>query len=285
MRFRQALTARRISLGPAGTNPILLTIAKDHELAVEVQTHRDAEDETTFLVSAEFDPPQSVGDAFYALSEGRLPAPPTEGEFVPGYVDAEGRLRENHVAPLHLMPQSFRQFADALGAEISDAASAALGALRWRSRALGSQRILSARPIEWSLDDEEWEMLPTSTGVTIVDVPRIEVSHEAAHELQVLLDEGVSEPLAHALLREGWSQRRENPSSALLIGIAALEIGIKEYVAACAPDAAWLAEHADPRAAGGRAHVSLARRRVDQGATGRRQPAQCPRASRRADIK
>src|SRR5438270_11607402 len=87
-------------------------------------------------------------------------------------------------------------------------------------------------------------MLPTSTGMTIVDVPRIEVSGEAAQELQALLDKRVSEPLAHALLREGWSQRRENPSSALLIGMAALEIGIKEYIAECVPDAAWLAENA-----------------------------------------
>jgi hypothetical protein len=209
-----------------------------------VRTHGDSQDQITFLVRAEYDPPQSVRDAFHALKEERLPVPPAEGEFVRDYVDSEGRLREHHIAPLHLMPESFQQFAAALSAEISNAASVALGAIRWRSRALGSQRILSAKPIEWSLDDDEWMMLPTSTGVTIVDVPRIEVSAEAAQELQALLDKRVSEPLAHALFREGWSQRRENPSSALLIGLAALEIGIKEYIAACVPDAAWLAENA-----------------------------------------
>jgi hypothetical protein len=243
MRFTQHFTAQRLSLDPSGTNPIALKIEKEHALAIELRTNPDSED-IKCTIGAELDPPDSVRDAFDALTEGRLPTPPAADEFRPDYVAADGTLREHHIAPLHLMPESFRQFAGALSAEMSDAASAALGALRWRSRALGSQRVLSAQPVEWSLDREEWNMLPTSTGVTTIDIPRIEVGADTSQELQVLLDAGISEPLAHALLREGWSQRRENPSSALLIGMAALEIGVKEYVAACAPDAAWLAENA-----------------------------------------
>jgi hypothetical protein len=64
-----------------------------------------------------------------------------------------------------------------------------------------------------------------------------------ALHLRQLLDANQLEPVPHALLREAWSQRHSNPNSSLLIGMAALEVGVKDYIAACMPAAAWLAEN------------------------------------------
>ncbi len=52
-----------------------------------------------------------------------------------------------------------------------------------------------------------------------------------------------NEPLGHELFREAWGQRKENPRSALVIGIAAAEIGIKQCVSALVPSSQWLVEN------------------------------------------
>jgi hypothetical protein len=86
-------------------------------------------------------------------------------------------------------------------------------------------------------------MLPRDTYVSIHGTSRLELSECAASELQGLLTRHELEPLAHELFREAWGQRQDNPRSSLLLGMAALEIGVKNYIAACVPDAAWLAEN------------------------------------------
>jgi hypothetical protein len=47
--------------------------------------------------------------------------------------------------------------------------------------------------------------------------------------------------LGHVLLREAYMTRMANPRSALIVAVAALETGVKEYIAARAPAAEWLA--------------------------------------------
>jgi hypothetical protein len=53
-------------------------------------------------------------------------------------------------------------------------------------------------------------------------------------------EKGVREPFAHRLFREAWAERLSSPRSALIAGVAALEIGIKETIADLVPDAEWL---------------------------------------------
>jgi hypothetical protein len=57
-----------------------------------------------------------------------------------------------------------------------------------------------------------------------------------------LLQSDSDEPLAHQLFREAWQQRRENPRSALVIGIVAAEAGVKRFIATAVPQSAWLIE-------------------------------------------
>ena len=62
--------------------------------------------------------------------------------------------------------------------------------------------------------------------------------------IEVLLSQEVVEPLGHDLFREAWELRERNPRSALVIGVASLEVGFKNFVAELVPDAEWLVEEA-----------------------------------------
>jgi hypothetical protein len=48
------------------------------------------------------------------------------------------------------------------------------------------------------------------------------------------------EPLGRQLFREAWSERETRPRSALVIGVAAAEVGFKKLVGTLVPQARWL---------------------------------------------
>ena len=98
----------------------------------------------------------------------------------------------------------------------------------------------------WSGDGETWSRLPRNTSVELLGPTRLELAQKSAAELQHLLATGTGEPLAHELFREAWSQRSANPNSSMLAAMTALEVGIKQYISTCVPDATWLADNAPP---------------------------------------
>jgi hypothetical protein len=225
----------------------VITLDRGHALRVVLTSQPDWEypGDLGCTVEATFEPSRAVAEALRSLANNRLPPghPPINQTETHGYIDPAGNIRDNYVVPLHLMPQAFRGFVNELSSELHDAAEDVVGALRWRSRTLGPRNPFSSRGIEWALDGEHWKRLPASTHVEHQDVAQLAVMPDTAAELQTLLDRAELEPLAHALYREAWSQRRSNPSSSLLIGMAALEIGVKHYIAACVPAATWLVEN------------------------------------------
>jgi hypothetical protein len=50
-------------------------------------------------------------------------------------------------------------------------------------------------------------------------------------------------PFARELFREAWSQKYTNPRSALVIGVAALETGVKDLIVELSPQSTWLIRH------------------------------------------
>ena len=57
-----------------------------------------------------------------------------------------------------------------------------------------------------------------------------------------LASAGMEEPLGRQLFREAWSQKDSRPRSALVIGIAAAEVGFKKLVGTLVPGAQWLVD-------------------------------------------
>src|SRR6185295_7224085 len=72
---------------------------------------------------------------------------------------------------------------------------------------------------------------------------------EVVESIVELWNSDAEEPLAHELFQEAWSQhtsQHNNPRSALVMSIAAAEIGMKDLIATLLPEAewpAWLAEN------------------------------------------
>jgi hypothetical protein len=60
------------------------------------------------------------------------------------------------------------------------------------------------------------------------------------NEVVEMINAGAEEPLGHQLFREAWSERERHPRSALVIGVAAAEVGFKKLVGGLVPQAQWL---------------------------------------------
>ena len=64
----------------------------------------------------------------------------------------------------------------------------------------------------------------------------IETTPAAIKQISSILASGKGEPLAHELIREAFDVVARNPRSALLIGVTALETGVKDYMRFRIPD-------------------------------------------------
>src|SRR5882724_4834683 len=60
-------------------------------------------------------------------------------------------------------------------------------------------------------------------------------ANELCKEVVELRNAGTQEPLGHQLFREAWNHRNLRPRSALVIGVAAAEVGFKQLVGSLAP--------------------------------------------------
>jgi hypothetical protein len=93
----------------------------------------------------------------------------------------------------------------------------------------------------WSLDGEEWHPFPP--GDPILFTPRIlpeldveeirrEVKESAAHALRY--------PISNEILAEAWELTSSAPRRAVVVGVGALEIAVKAYIAHHLSLATWL---------------------------------------------
>jgi hypothetical protein len=158
-------------------------------------------------------------------------------------IDQEGNIKENYVPHITLMPQSFQSFAEQVSRELSDYSRRTVSVLRWCCDWNGPHDPISSRGLYWSYDGNKWKMMPGGLKV-YMEVGAIggAVSEEICGEIESLVKEGASEPIGHELFREAWEQRHQNSRSSLVIGIAAAEVGFKQFVINLEPKTSWLIE-------------------------------------------
>jgi hypothetical protein len=92
--------------------------------------------------------------------------------------------------------------------------------------------------MEWSLDGQEWRQSPVDFVAWMGRPPF--VSGLAGPDINEILLSEDAPPFARELLQEAWSEENKNPRSALVIGIAALETGIKDLIIGLIPETEWL---------------------------------------------
>jgi len=160
-------------------------------------------------------------------------------------IDSEGRFKENHLLPISFMPTELKEYLDNTRNEITNYLDATIAVLRWRLNLEGPYQPILGRDITWSfsLDDQNWQHLPIDIlgYSSIIEHPTL--TKELFDEVETRVQSGQTEPFYHQLWREAWELKSNNPRSALVIGMAAAEVGFKEYVAALVPDSQWLVEN------------------------------------------
>lgn len=141
-----------------------------------------------------------------------------------------------------ICPPAVEAFAKPIGERHRSASACAVELIRWRLRCDGDHRAVSGLgATEWSEDGIHWGQIPRDlrpSGKAYV-APDLPVA-----SIEQMSQNGVSEPVGHALLREAIGNLYANPRSSLVVGVAALEVGLKEAIADLDPVAGWLAQNA-----------------------------------------
>jgi hypothetical protein len=134
--------------------------------------------------------------------------------------------------------------------DMNDAIQRTVRLVRWKTDAIGGPNtIRTPDSFEWSVDGSNWKFVAGSgnptTGCTLIQLDRYWSNADAGF-LQAEFMKGTDEPLGHELLREADENRRNNPRSSLILGVAAAEVGFKQFASKSLPDTAWLLELPSP---------------------------------------
>jgi hypothetical protein len=95
--------------------------------------------------------------------------------------------------------------------------------------AAGLVAINASATFQSPLDGEEWHPLPGRFFAHVSSEGSLHPTGRSIEDVASLVVAEGREPLGHELLREAWFLRMTNPRSALVTGVAALEVGFKEF--------------------------------------------------------
>ena len=127
--------------------------------------------------------------------------------------------------------------------DLSSLLRSTIDVFRWR-HGLAEGPVNAAQKVEafCSGDGNRWLKVSLVRGVRIVTGMAFKKSLRDVppEEIVRLVESGKQEPVAHQLFREAWELRRSNPRSAVAIGMAAAEIGVKDLIASLVPNSHWL---------------------------------------------
>lgn len=225
-----------------GTHAIKITLRPPNGEEEKIG-HRLENAMTTAALSIE--PSSTVAGTFLSLSKNEIP----EGCTIPEsertrYLTENGKLRTDTVTRMEFMSQAFRDFSHQLYDEMWDYTRRTAQVLRWRLAGQGPHNPFSFREFSWSLDGSTWRPMPTELRAIATTIGlRASVTPENWNEICSIVEAGRSEPLGHELCREAWDHRIHSPRSALIVGIAALEVGFKNFVSERVAETRWLLEN------------------------------------------
>lgn len=252
MYFRSTYSAQELAIRTTGSDgqlkayehsELTFHLGGTHHVAVKVQ-NTENNDHLRCEASCSFEPKPKIRNALEALREGQVPD--SEKSLEEAEQEIVQRARDGHIdkysLPWDVLPNYLKDFSDRVRYELSSAARRTVDVLRWRGAIHGPHSPLSSSRHEWSFDKKEWYELPEGQYIIVLGVSShtLQILDNTRADIEALLAKEASEPLGHQLYREAWEQRVENLRSALVIGVAALEVGLKEFIASLVPQAEWL---------------------------------------------
>jgi len=125
-----------------------------------------------------------------------------------------------------------------------DFLSRVCSALRWRVGDTTPNAVILTQGLSWSDDGKNWiEVSHVRQNANDAVITPTVLTPELIDSIAEIVQSGKSEPLGHELFHEAWHLRMTHPRSALLMAIAAAEIGIKMFIGRFVPQAGWLIIH------------------------------------------
>jgi hypothetical protein len=139
------------------------------------------------------------------------------------------------------LAQAYRDFAELLCRDLHDFAAEVISFLRWRHSIGGGHRaIKNEGGTFWRSDDGTWQRMFTPMSVVVRPGRLVVLSEQAVTRLAAMWNDAIREPLGHELWREAWAIRDSAPRSAVMVGIAAFEVGVKQWITRQVPETDWL---------------------------------------------
>jgi hypothetical protein len=95
---------------------------------------------------------------------------------------------------------------------------------------------------QFLVDQTTWVPFPSPSSIIFGEAVQkaLNVNNDQKHFVQTLLDQGINEPLYHALFNDAWRLKKTDYRSAFVIGMTALEIGIKSLIVKIIPNSTWI---------------------------------------------
>jgi hypothetical protein len=261
MYFRVAFVTRQDGIALPEREPLVITVGGENSIETAF-TYRDDDD------SGEGDPdiPPLIccvsigqwplgGALDDALRVSALENAPTgrraqklaeKGRSDGFLIENVGVLNPRFRASIRVVNSDIGEVIRGVTETLSDVLTRSFNALRWRLGVAGNHSPLRLYPDlwGWSEDREMWNRFRFHYSYSF---PQAEggsdITADVVDWIAQTIKVGADEPLAHQLFREAWEQRDINPRSALVIGVAALEAGVKEAAADLVPDTRWLLEN------------------------------------------
>jgi hypothetical protein len=219
-------------------HPITVTI---RSLSLEEQANGHKANDAICLAESQRQPSQKVRAMFDDL---RKILESGEGSDSAHYrVSSDATSQKVGQTLWERLPQPLQSFAGDVYNQLYDYALRTTRVLRWRQGMTGPHRPLSYLKQGWSFDDVTYYAMPIAAESHLEIIPSRSISEDARSAVERLVMAGRNEPLGHELYREAWQQRHENPRSALLLGISAAEVGLKQCIGELVPDAQWLVDN------------------------------------------
>jgi hypothetical protein len=133
-------------------------------------------------------------------------------------------------------------YANELGRTLHGEIDRSIGALSW-AQGVPTRRSASLG-MHVSVDGgATWTRYDGALHLRMAVLPGLALADDRAKVPLRLIEAGATRPVAHDLLAEASAVSASEPRSALVIAVAAVEVGFKSLVAQLVPDAAWLVEH------------------------------------------
>ena len=153
------------------------------------------------------------------------------------------KVREQFVLDQSEPTPAVREVAAKAAGHMVDFLREFLGVVRWRTSVYGHHELIrcAAGAIEWSSDQTAWTPLALGlNAITSSELHAAMCTEPLFRQIADMATKAEVEPIGHELLREAWNLRQSSPRSALMLAVAALEVGVKDFVSRLVPQAEWL---------------------------------------------